>query len=112
MPDSWCPAISADAITSAAGAIWDVHTNGPVPVDKGQWCNLLARAALEAVAPVIAAAERESILGELLKRHRPVGSEWGHSCMTCWTRGGGRAAWPCAESLAIGALLTEEESHA
>jgi hypothetical protein len=61
MPDSWCPAISADAITSAAGAIWDVHTNGPVPVDKGQWCNLLARAALEAVAPVIAAAERERI---------------------------------------------------
>ena len=69
------------------------------------------RAVIEFAAPYIQAAERKAVLGELLKRHRPVGSEWGHSCMTCWTRGGGRAAWPCAESLAIGTLLGEESGR-
>jgi len=56
---------NTDAITAAAGAIWDAHTNGPVPTDKGQWCNFLARAAVEAATPHILAAERERVAGEL-----------------------------------------------
>jgi hypothetical protein len=54
-------------------------------------------------------AERKRVLSKLLERHRPVGGEWGQSCGTCWTKGGSKAAWPCAESLAIGALLLDGE---
>lgn len=57
------------------------------------------------IGEAVAEAERKRVLTKLLERHRAVGGEWGQSCGTCWQRGGGKAAWPCAESLAIGALL-------
>jgi hypothetical protein len=44
------PPVADEVITAAAGAIWDVLSSGDVPVDKGQYCNLLARAALSAAA--------------------------------------------------------------
>jgi hypothetical protein len=67
-----------------------------------------ARAALEAAAPVLAGV----LLRPLLKRHPRIEGQWGPSCGTCWIRGGSRAAWPCAEVLAISVLLPlSDEEH-
>lgn len=66
-----------EAITAAAGAIWDEHINGPVPLDKAQWCNLLARRALQAAAPLIEAAERRRIYDQLGHDHFVIFAEDG-----------------------------------
>lgn len=41
------------AITDAAGAVWDACVNRDLPLDGGQRCNALARAALAAAAKTI-----------------------------------------------------------
>jgi hypothetical protein len=50
------PFVDDEVITATAGAIWDVMSGGGLPADKGQLCSLLARAALQAAAPLITAA--------------------------------------------------------
>ena len=62
----------------------------------------LARAALDAAAPLLA----EATLTPLAKRHAPLPDDWGgYYCGTCWVKGGSRASSPCAELLAIAAIL-------
>lgn len=91
MPD-YIPA----ALAAAEAAIHDeLRSSREVEPDA------LARAALEAAAPLLA----RDLLRPLLKRHLRIEGEWGPSCGTCWIRGGSRAAWPCAEVLAISVLL-------
>ena len=61
-----------------------------------------ARAALDAAAPLLA----EATLTPLAKRHAPLPDDWGgYYCGTCWVKGGSRASSPCAELLAIAAIL-------
>lgn len=73
------------------------HTGPPVDSDRE-----LAAEILDAAAPVLA----EALLTPLAKRHAMIPSEWGGGlCGTCWTKGGSRAAWPCAEILAIAEIL-------
>jgi hypothetical protein len=46
----------------------------------------------------------------VLTRHKPLEGDWGPMCAYCWTRGGSRSVWPCAEYLDLTAkLLTKEE---
>jgi len=54
-----------------------------------------------------AAEERRRLVRDLLKRHRPLESDWGPSCGICWVRGGSRAAWPCAEGVALADLMSQ-----
>lgn len=90
------------ALAAAEAAIFDeLRSSREVEPDA------LARAALEAAAPLLA----EETLRPLLKRHPRVEGEWGPSCGTCWIRGNSRAAWPCAEVLAISVLLPIPEDE-
>ena len=45
----------------------------------------------------------------VLNLHRPVPGDWGTMC-SCWTRGGSRSVWPCAELRAITRELLREEA--
>lgn len=50
-----------EACGAARKAVWDAYTGQRPPgMDSGQWCDLLADAALKAAAPHLAAAERET----------------------------------------------------
>jgi hypothetical protein len=63
----------------------------------------VARATLEAAAPLLA----EATLGPILKRHAPIrDDQWGaYYCGTCWDKHGRRPVSPCGELLAIAAIL-------
>jgi hypothetical protein len=99
MPDRYPPSVLA----AATAAIRDeLKSSREVEPDR------LARAALEAAAPMLA----EATLAPLIKRHAPIASEWGGSyCGTCWVKGGSRAASPCGELLAIAAMLPADASE-
>lgn len=77
-----CP-WAGEAVLLAAGAIWDAHTNGPVPVGRGQWCNQLARAAVQAALPVVRAAaaaeERERLLNGPVAQIEPDPDQPGYN---------------------------------
>lgn len=47
-------------------------------------------------------------LRAVLAMHEPVPGDWGTSC-SCWTRGGSRNAYPCAEVTAILMELADGE---
>ena len=91
-----CPARALAAAEAAIRA--ELSSSREVEPDA------LARAALEAAAPILA----EAILTPLAKRHAMIPSDWGGAlCGTCWNKDGSRAVSPCAELLAIAALLPE-----
>jgi hypothetical protein len=95
--------LPAAAIQAAAAAIERELMSGTdysMALDSDE---ALARVALTAAAPLLA----ESVLLPLAKRHLGIEDQWGYHCGTCWVRGGSRAAWPCAEFLAIGVLLPD-----
>ena len=94
------PDIPPAALAAATAAIRDAFP-GEFGKPGMPEPDALARAALEAAAPLLAAG----LLRPPLKRHPRIEGEWGPSCGTCWIRSGGRAAWPCAEVLAISVLL-------
>lgn len=99
------PETTPEAVSAAASAIRDqMRDSRDIDPDE------MARAAMEAAAPILA----ETILTPLAKRHVMIPSDWGGLCGTCWNQDGSRAAWPCAELLAIAALLPEsaEVPHA
>lgn len=92
MPD-YPPAVLAAVAREVAR---QRHTGPPVDSDRQ-----FAREILDAAAPRLA----EALLTPLAKRHAMVANDWGYHCGTCWVKGNSRAAWPCAELLAIAAIL-------
>ena|SRR5260221_242213 len=68
-------------------------------------------AMLTAAQPHYAAAERQRIGRELLKRHPSARNDWGAYCEACWTEGGFRAAYPCDEALALADLLGDDRQQ-
>jgi hypothetical protein len=96
------PDIPPAAITAAAAAIERELMSGRDYSMAADSDDALARAALEAAAPLLA----ETLLTPLVKRHAPVPGGWGGTyCGTCWNKDGSRPVWPCKEVLAISEFL-------
>lgn len=96
------PEVPAEAVAAALAKRADLLSDRPDPMVLSE--ETLTRLMLEAAAPILA----ETTLTPLAKRHAMIPSEWGGAlCGTCWNKDGSRSAWPCAELLAVAALLPE-----
>lgn len=67
--------VPEQAVTAAAGAMWDAWIHRDLPIDGAQRCNFFAREALEAAQPHILAAAVERLKAATVDEYTAICAE-------------------------------------